>query len=485
VIYLCIMYGKENAPYVPVLLPVPGEAVIDDEETSNAPTSPTGVRLMDAAKSEAVDSGPRTPLERLSYFPAKIGRAWADGTLRERVVRKLGVELSTALGTAARYATLTREERSLDLAAGFADHRPAASLDVDSDREVLERITAAYRAAKADQPRAAKPFAVRGLWAEWLAVNFGSLMQAVERSDRVALGALLADFDREPFARGIAGSYVDVARYRRSLLGPWYVRTLWCHHRRKLAAEGLDAAELSSPNVGNPAGVLLGGRVISVEMLRYAHHALTAAGLLRDVDEPVVLEIGGGFGGQAYQILDQARRRGAPVRLYLDFDLPEVLMVASYFMLKALPGLRFRLYGEGPVTADPGAGFDVGLFPHFAVDQVERGSADLVFNTHSLSEMDELASRHYLGVVNRACRRYFMHANHEKRLTFHQPDGTQSRNVIGSELVPDEQAFKRIFRYPSMHSRPEDRPFPMYAYLYERVRPRSNATAPAAGGHSG
>ncbi len=364
-------------------------------------------------------------------FPTKIGHAWADGTLRERVVRKLGVELSTALGTAARYAALTREERALNLAAGFADHRPAAAVGGDGDREVLERITAAYRAARADQPRAAKPFAVRGVWAEWLAVNFGSLVRAVEGGDRAALGALLADFDREPFARGIAGSYVDVVRYRRSLLGPWYVRTLWCQHRRKLAAEGLDAAELSSPNVGNPAGVLLGDRVISVEMLRYAHHAVTAARLLRDVDEPVVMEIGGGFGGQAYQIVDQARRRGAPVRLYLDFDLPEVLMVASYFMLKALPGLCFRLYGEGPVTADPAAGFDVGLFPHFAIDRVEDGSADLVFNTHSLSEMDELASRHYLAVVNRACRRYFMHANHEKRLVFRQPDGTRSRNLVG------------------------------------------------------
>jgi hypothetical protein len=438
---------------------------------------------MSPAGSEGRPSLPRSGLARLEYLRAKIGLAWADGTLRERIVRKVGVLASTALGTIARSATLTREERSLNVRGGFVDRHATARGGADGDRALLERITAAYLAAKADQPGAAEPFAVRGLWAEWIAVNFGPLVRALERRDWAAIGARLSNFHREPFALGIAGSYVDLVRYRTPLLGAWYVRTLWCDYRRKLAEDGLDVRELSSPDVGNPAGVLLADRVISVDTLRYGYNGFTCARLLRDVDEPVVLEIGGGFGEQAYQVLHQARCRQVPVRLYLDFDLPEVLVVASYFLLKSLPELRFRLYGEGPVTASPGAGFDVGLFPHFTIDQVEDCSTDLVLNTSSLSEMDESTSRHYLEVVNRVCRRYFMHVNHETRLVFRQPDGTLSRNAVGSELVPDESAFKRIHKYRWTLARPEDRPFPLFAYLYERVR--SHSTALAAAGRSG
>jgi hypothetical protein len=132
------------------------------------------------------------------------------------------------------------------------------------------------------------------------------------------------------------------------------------------------------------------------------------------------------------------------------------------------------------VAAGPQAGFDVGLFPHFAVDRLPDASVDLVLNTHSFSEMDESASRHYLGVVNRACRRYFMHVNHERRMEFRQPDGTRSRNALGSELVPDPRAFKRIHRYPSTFGRPEDRPFRLHAYLYEHVRVPGPEAAEAA-----
>lgn len=423
---------------------------------------------------------PPTTLARLRYYRDKIGHAWASGTLRERVLRKLASEVSTTFTCAFRYVRLTREERALDLASGFADHRTGTAAGDEGDREILERIAAAYRAAKADQGAAPEPFAVRGVWAEWIAVNFGPLVRAVERSDWATLGALLSNHNREPFALGIAGSYVDAVRYRSSPLGRGYVRTLWCHHRRQLAGSGLDTSELSSPDVGNPAGVRLNGHVISVETLRYAYNAFTTAGLLRGMEAPVVVEIGGGFGGQAYQILDQARRRGTPVARYLDFDLPEVVMVASYFMLKALPGLRFRLYGEGPVTAS--AEFDVGLFPHFAIDRVEDGSADLVLNTHSFSEMDESASRHYLEVVNRVCHRYFMHVNHEKRFIFRQPDGSVSRNAVGSELVPDQRRFRRVYQTPWRLSRPEDRAYPLFAYLYEHVGAASPAPIPAAAG---
>lgn len=408
-------------------------------------------------------------LASLGYYGEKLKRAAADGTLRARVARKARATVATRLGVLARYARLSAQDRRLPLAQGFADHRDRCALDSRREEEILDRLVRAYRAARADQRNAPAPFQLRGLWAEWIDLAYGPLIAALRSDDRARLAALLRNFCRESFAVGVASSHGDYARYTTSLFGGVYVRATWCDYRDRLLDAGYDLSRLTHPLVGNPAGVPMNGCVIPVEALRYAYNAFTITNLLCDVPGAVVMEIGGGYGDQAFHTVEHCRRGNAPVARYLNFDIPEVLLVAGYFLLAAWPHARIRLYGEGPV-APWDESFDVGLFPHFTVDQVPDASVDLVFNTNSFAEMDESASRHYLGVVNRVCRRYFMHVNHDVPLVFRQPDGTTSRNAAGSSLVPDEARFKRLYKRPRLYGRPEDRPYKAFAYLYERRR---------------
>jgi len=249
-----------------------------------------------------------------------------------------------------------------------------------------------------------------------------------------------------------------------------YVRTLWCDYRDKLAESGLAVTAVRHPLIGNPAGAMVGDQVIPAETLRHTSTGLAIRDLLTRVPDAVMVEIGGGFGGQAFQVLSLCRDAGAPVRQYLDFDIPEVLFVASYFLMTALPAERFRLYGEGDVVTG-GGDYTIGLFPHYAIAELPASSADLVFNSNSFSEMDESSSRAYLAAIDRVSRRYFMHINHEVRLQFQQPDGTLSRNAIGSELVPDPASFTRVYKKPRFHGRPEDSVYPAFEYLYERALP--------------
>lgn len=414
-------------------------------------------------------SRPGMFLSRLRYYREKLERAWADGTLRERVSRKLASSVSKRAGAAVHYLRLPPGDRRLSLSEGFADHRAEPSLDEAYEREVLGRLVEAYHAARADLPGAPAHYQLRGIWAEWIQMNYRPVLDALAARDHDRLGALLRNSAREPFAVGTGGSYDDIVPYRTSVFGGMYVRTLWCDYRDKLRDLGFDLSRMAYPPVGNPAGIRVNDSVVSIETLRHAYEGCAIAQLLSDVPGAVVLEIGGGFGGQAFQTIEQCRGSGAPVARYLDFDIPEVLLVAGYFLMMAFPGLEFRLYGEGPVSARDGERFDVGLFPHFAIDRVEPLSVDLLYNSNSFAEMDESVSRHYLEVVNRVCRRYFMHCNHETRLVFRGPDGTVSRNALGSELVPDA-SFKRIYKVPRVFGRPEDRDFKAFSYLYERRR---------------
>lgn len=404
---------------------------------------------------------------RFNYYLTKLKKAWADGTFKERVSRKILTSAATKLGAVTNYVSLKSDDKKLSISEGFADHRAKTEIDKNQEKSIIERIIAAYKAAKTDWKDAPAQYQIRGLWAEWIEVNYGKLLEAINSSNIEAASAILQNFAREQFAVGTGSSYDDVVHYKTSLVGRAYVKTVWCDYRDKLVDAGFNLEKIKYPLVGNPAGFRVNGSIIQTETLRHAYNGFAITNLLKDIEKPVIVEIGGGFGGQAFQTIYQLQENHNPIGKYFDFDIPEVQIVVSYFLLKAFPALEVRLYGEGEITTNEN--FDIAIFPHFTIDRLEDLSADLVFNSNSFAEMDETASKHYLTVTNRVCRRYFMHINHEIRFVFSYPDGSESRNALGSEILPDETKFKRIYKRPRLFQRPEDKPFRSFAYLYERL----------------
>ena len=114
--------------------------------------------------------------------------------------------------------------------------------------------------------------------------------------------------------------------------------------------------------------------------------------------------------------------------------------------------------------------YEIAVLPHFVIGQLADSSVDLFYNSCSFSEMDAISAKEYLSIIERVCRRYFLHDNHDTVLKFRNHDGSTSVNVVGSELLPNSVLFKRIFKKPRVHGLPEDRSFIHFEYLYERVR---------------
>jgi hypothetical protein len=412
--------------------------------------------------------------KQLKYFDAKIRRAWSEGTLREKSRRFFLSSFRVPLEAAIGHYGLARADRRLDVAAGFGDHRAEADR-YRSNPEHLRRIIRAYKASKQAQRLAPAAFAIRGLWQEWIDVNFKHLIDALNAEDVTTLAVLLENLHREPFTRGAGSSFDEYCRYRTSMTGRFYVRTVWCRYRDKFQSLVPSGGEIHSPLVGNPAGIYRNGEVIPIHSFRHAYHALEMAEWLRDTPDSVIVEIGAGIGAQAYQVMQVP---DASIAKYLIFDIPEVASVSSYFLLSALPEKRIRLFGEGPVSGSASEEYDIAVFPHFAATQLAEKSVDLFYNSCSFSEMDRASALGYLEVIERACRQYFAHVNHDTRLQYRYPDGSASVNVIGSELIPDPGRFRRIFKKPRVFCLPEDRPHSMFEYLYERRdRPRGRVNS--------
>jgi hypothetical protein len=402
-------------------------------------------------------------MKRIGYFYTKIMKAWSTGTLRDKSSRFLVTMVRRPFEVLTGYIRLSKADRNLNIKDGFADHRQEKNHH-RSNPEHLRRIIASYKASKQAQGQAALPFEIRGLWAEWISVNYKTLITALETEDLAGLSRLLENLFREQCTIG-TGGYDNYLRYR-SFLGSLYIKYVWSRYRDKLLTLDFGPQRIDFPHVANQTGVLLNRKVISIETLRHAYHAVEMCELLRDVPKATCVEIGAGLGGQAYQTVQMSGER---IFKYLLFDIPEVATLSSYFLLSAFPDKRVRLFGEGPVSVSSGEEYDIAVFPHFAITQLPDSSVDLFYNSCSFSEMDGVSSREYLLLIERACRKYFLHDNHDAILEFRNPDGSTSANVIGSKLIPNPALFKRIFKKPRVHGLPEDRSFVHFEYLYEKI----------------
>lgn len=135
----------------------------------------------------------------------------------------------------------------------------------------------------------------------------------------------------------------------------------------------------------------------------YRHYcAYTVCGLLGP--EPgVVAEIGGGFGGMSYYLLRD--RAGVT---YLDFDVPENLALAFYYLMKAFPQLKFLLYGEAASTQKGIARADVVLMPVFELAAMPAGTVDVTFSSHAVSDISPEAMAEYWKHVAQMTRSGFL-----------------------------------------------------------------------------
>jgi hypothetical protein len=144
-------------------------------------------------------------------------------------------------------------------------------------------------------------------------------------------------------------------------------------------------ADLAGPLIGNPFGVVIDETLIPTGA-PYQHYCAQRIVEQLPTYAPVVAEIGGGYGGMAYYLL---RDRSHPA--YLDFDLPERLALAAYYLMSAHPSLTFLLYGEEELTAEALQQADVLLMPLFELPKLPAKNIDVSFSSYAISDLpDEL-----------------------------------------------------------------------------------------------
>lgn len=289
---------------------------------------------------------------------------------------------------------------------GFAEHRDES---VD-DTRILERICTAYAHAAKDERLAPEAFRASVWWQKVRDGRLGPVTRALAARDIQALRGMYRNFFRNSCSTGLAGVHYGMSAayfggkirdlHRRFYLGDalhtldyWKVQT----------GGSFPLRELAGPDIGNPFGILIDGTLVRTRAA-YQHYSARRIIDCLDSTPATVVEIGGGYGGTAHYLL-----RDRPGIRYIDFDLPESLALTSYYLLRAFPNLRFLLYGEGKHTPDAIGLADVVLMPTYTINCLPENSANVVFSSHSLSDVSSEALRAYLPVIERITKGYFLY----------------------------------------------------------------------------
>lgn len=286
--------------------------------------------------------------------------------------------------------------------------------DGSDDTALLKRICAAYILAIEQQERAPQAYAASKWWREVTGRSLAPVTRALRSRDVDALRAAYRSFFRDPCSSGLIGVPYGMSDayfgknmrniHRRYYLGDvLYQLDYWAG----VTDRQFELTDLASPNIGNPFGVVIEGTLVEAGA-PYRHYcAQRIFGLLAS-EATVIAEIGGGFGGMAYYFL-----RDHPEMKYLDFDVPESVALASYYLMKSFPQLRFSLYAEEESPEQAIAHSDVALLPVFEMQRMATECVDLTFSSHAVSDLSCGALADYLKHIARMTRLCFLYVGIE------------------------------------------------------------------------
>lgn len=390
-------------------------------------------------------------------------RGLVSSVLRARREGRLGPAVrsrAAMLAAAARYAVH-------DPAAGRVTlHAPAYVVPSDdpAERALVERIFAAFKRMKADQPDAPAVYLPAPQWQRQLDESYEPFARALARDDVEPFHFFLANFGAWQRYTGVESTTLIREAARSRLRRLQVTNELFLDQLRFwqwLRGGDVPVSRLAYPRFGNQAGGFIDGTFVGPGSFFNEVYGSLLAGIVADRDRPVVADLGAGYGKLAYFTLRDLERW-----TFIDLDLPETLCLAAYYLMKVWPDRRALLYGEAEL-GELGS-YDLVFLPAYAVDRLADASIDLFINKNSLGEMTAAAVRAFVWHIARTTR-WFFHMNHEV-LRNRYSDG--SSGLLGHEYPVPADRFRLLMRYPDLGHLVRgghiDTANDIFLYLYER-----------------
>lgn len=312
-----------------------------------------------------------------------------------------------------------------------------------SELEIVGRIFRSFKKMKEGQRGAPKCYLPSSQWQGYLD-NYSLLNSGLQANDLGSFHYFLANFGAWREYHAVESTTV-ITENVKSLVRRRYLENVIFFDQLKVWRWFYDdrrtVARLSYPMHGNQAGAYIDGVFVGAGSFFNEIYGSILSGLVDDRSKPVVAELGAGYGKLAYFTLRDMRRF-----TFVDFDLPETLCLAAYYLMKVWPERKVLLYGEEEYSPLSHARYDLIFMPCYEIAKLGVSSVDLFINKNSLGEMAKESVTNYIHHITKATR-YFFHANHE---VVPQVYSDGSLGMLGYEYPVPRDRFKLLFRLPEV-----------------------------------
>ncbi|MBT6231671.1 MAG: putative sugar O-methyltransferase [Candidatus Scalindua sp.] len=332
--------------------------------------------------------------------------------------------------------------------------------------EIVERIFKSFRKMKEDQRNVSDVYLPSSLWQKQLDNSFSYLTEGLKKNDVSKFHFFLSNFGTWKKYHGVESTTLIRSNMRSSIRRQYLKNVIfyqqlkiwkWYYNNRK------QIYSLTYPTHGNQSGAYIDKIFVGVGSFFNEIYGSILSGLLDDIKRPVVADLGAGYGKLAYFTLRDMKNS-----CFIDFDLPETLCLAAYYLMKSWPHKQTLLYGEGEYSTKAHDQYDLIFMPSYEICKVGQNTVDLFMNKNSLGEMTSEATTNYVDFITKSTM-YFFHMNHDNYPNYYSGN---NRGLLGHEYPVPMDKFKLLFRSVDighiLHKGRVNYSIDIFLYLYER-----------------
>ena len=314
----------------------------------------------------------------------------------------------------------------------------------ESDKDLYLRLFNFYKLMKKNEvnnPEVIKP---SSLWQTHINQDYKFLLDSSKNNDLESFAFFLNNFGNWDNYLGIEHNIL-LKRYSKNFILRSFLRNeIFLKHFmiwKDFGYSRKDLQKIATPEFGNQLGAYLDGNFVTIGSFFNQIISKILFEHIKDNKRPVICDLGGGYGKLGHFLVKNFKNSS-----FIDFDIPEVLVLAAYYLMKTYPNKKTLLYGEKEFNKNDVGDFDLIFMPSIEITKMDENSVDLFVNKNSLGEMKSETAKFFIEKIN-FCSKFFFHMNHNRIRNIYD---NEERSLISSEYPINLEKFDLVFDYPDL-----------------------------------
>ena len=317
---------------------------------------------------------------------------------------------------------------------------PGKNSNIKGSQEIYERLFDSYKEQKNHEKDLNKDFRPSLMWSRMINSNYSELINSYEKNDFSKFVNFLDRFGHSKKYLGITFNIL-ISKYFGFLKKTYIKKNMLDNSFKKWSffTNNKDYKSLSTPRFGNLDGGYINDDIfVSYTSFFNEIYSSVLKNLISDKPNPVIGEIGPGYGEQAYFILKDKTAN------YIAFDLPETLTLSSFYLMNTFKSKKTLLYGERDFSNEVIKDYDLIFMPGYEISKIYKDNIDLMVNKHSLGEMTPNTVKNYVDKIKKTSKLVF----HINQSYYKRVFDKNSYNLLSHEYGFDNDSnFELIIKY--------------------------------------